>query len=239
MGTLDGSSSFPEGTARLERLFAGQPVVTEEVALGEPIPAPHPDEARQVARAVPRRQVEFAAGRHCARLALRRLGVDDVVLLNGEDRAPRWPAGIVGAITHTGDLPGGYCGVAVARAAEVLALGLDAEEAQPLEDRLWSYVLNETERRALERAAPAERGLLAKIVFSAKECFYKAQYPLTGRFLRFDEVEVALRPADNTFEAQPLVDLGLGPRMTRCAGRFAVDEALILTGLAIARGSLD
>ncbi|MER3484814.1 MAG: hypothetical protein C4345_01350, partial [Chloroflexota bacterium] len=42
-------------------------------------------------------------------------------------RAPRWPTGIVGSITHS-DTP---CIVAVARHEAVCALGVDAELAQP------------------------------------------------------------------------------------------------------------
>ncbi|MBN1173619.1 MAG: 4'-phosphopantetheinyl transferase, partial [Micromonosporaceae bacterium] len=59
-----------------------------------------PEEAPLVARAVPRRRAEFTTGRHCARLALASLGVEPAAILAGPDRAPRWPAGIVGTITH-------------------------------------------------------------------------------------------------------------------------------------------
>src|SRR3569623_1114660 len=81
----------------------------------EPQPI-HPDEAQQVAGAVAKRRVEFAAGRACARRALTRLGIRDFVLKNGAARAPRWPRGVVGSISHAGAIPGGRCGVVVGRA---------------------------------------------------------------------------------------------------------------------------
>jgi 4'-phosphopantetheinyl transferase EntD len=219
--------------SRLAALFAGQPVIVEEARLAEDLPPPLPEEARLVDKAVARRKAEFAAGRACARRALERLGVVGFALLNGEDRAPLWPPGIVGAITHTGPLPGGFCGVAVARAAEVRAVGLDAEEARPLEERLWSYVLTASERRALAPADPAAQGRLAKVVFSAKECFYKAQYPLTRQYLRFDQVEIALDLAAGAFEAIPLAGAA-GPGVpARSMGRFSMDETLVLTGLVL------
>jgi 4'-phosphopantetheinyl transferase EntD len=38
----------------------------------------------------------------------------------------------------------------------------------------------------------AERGRAAKILFSAKEAFYKCQYTVTERFLDFTDVELSI-----------------------------------------------
>lgn len=220
----------------LQQLFDGAPVVVEQLALGEDVPAPHPDEAAQVARAVTKRRREFAAGRHLARRALARLGepgeFDDVVLLNGADRAPRWPEGVVGSITHTGAGDQGYCAVVLGRDSQLAAVGIDAEEAKPLEPELWSFVLTPDERAALEREPEATRGLLAKVVFSAKECFYKAQYPLTGQFLGFQQVRITLIPGSRQFQAERV---DVGGEMSRCLGRYSLDGALVLTGIAVRR----
>src|SRR5215469_3139377 len=64
-----------------------------------------PEEAAHVARAVPKRVGEFAAGRACARRALEQLGVPDFVLRVGPHREPIWPVGMAGSITHTA----GFC----------------------------------------------------------------------------------------------------------------------------------
>jgi 4'-phosphopantetheinyl transferase EntD len=222
----------------LERLFDGAPVVIEQLGLGDDIPAPHPDEAAQVARAVAKRRREFAAGRHLARRALARLGesgeFDDVVLLNGADRAPRWPAGVVGSITHTGAGDQGYCAVVLGRDSELQAVGIDAEEAEPLEPELWKFVLTADERAALEQEPAETRGLLAKVVFSAKECFYKAQFPLTRQFLGFQQVRITLIPALGQFVAERVDD---GGEMSRCPGRYSIDGALVLTGIAVFPGA--
>jgi 4'-phosphopantetheinyl transferase EntD len=218
----------------LERLFDGAPVVIEQLGLGEDIPAPHPDEAAQVARAVSKRRREFAAGRHLARRALARLGeageFEEVVLLNGADRAPLWPAGVVGSITHTGAGDQGYCAVVLGRDSELAAVGIDAEEAEPLEPDLWKFVLTADERAALEQEPAETRGLLAKVVFSAKECFYKAQYPLTRQFLGFQQVRITLIPALGQFVAERVDD---GGEMSRCLGRYSMDGDLVLTGIAV------
>ena len=76
--------------------------------MGVAPPPVHPDEMAQVDAAVNSRRVEFATGRSCARRALARMGIREFVLRsNPVSRAPRWPAGVVGAITHTGGCPAG------------------------------------------------------------------------------------------------------------------------------------
>ena len=77
-------------------------VVTEELdprAVNEGL---LPEERGAVAKAVPKRVAQFTAGRVCARRALAQLGnTEPVPILMGEDRAPQWPAGYVGSISHT------------------------------------------------------------------------------------------------------------------------------------------
>src|SRR5690242_7832438 len=67
------------------------------------------EESVLVKNAVEKRIAEFCAGRHCAREALRALGRTPGAIL-AEGRAPIWPDGVVGAITHCT----GYCGAVVA-----------------------------------------------------------------------------------------------------------------------------
>lgn len=218
----------------LSRLFERRPVFVEEVRLSETVPAPHPLEAEQVANAITKRRIEFAAGRHCARRALARLNVENFVLRNGRDRAPVWPAGVLGAITHTGDFArGGYCGVVVGRADQIVAVGIDIEQAKPLELPLWSRVLTATEQRSLRAADPVMAGMVAKTIFSAKECFYKAQFPLSRQFLRFQDVEIELHPGHSTFEACLTTEAPRGLPLTRCAGRFLGSDEFVATGIAL------
>ena len=62
----------------------------------EPSKALFPEEEALIARAIPKRRREFEKGRECARAALARLGLLDVVLLAGSGREPLWPAEVVG-----------------------------------------------------------------------------------------------------------------------------------------------
>jgi 4'-phosphopantetheinyl transferase EntD len=183
----------------------------------------------------PARQREFAAGRACARRALRALGAPEGPVLRGERRAPRFPDGVVGSITHTS----GLCAAAVARSASFAGVGLDAERDEPLSARAAARICAEGELTAL-RALPgrsAERW--AALVFSAKESLYKAYFPLTGAFIGFRDAEIALLPeAANRgrFEAKLVrSDAPDAAGQRRFAGRYACDGERVVTGLVIPR----
>ena len=90
-----------------------------------------------------------------------RLGVGDFVLKNGPDRAPRWPAGVVGSISHAGSVPGGFCGAVVAHSRDFLTLGLDAEVVDGVGPDLWPRVTTPRERDWLERQPLGRRPVLA------------------------------------------------------------------------------
>lgn len=147
-----------------------------------------PEERAHVAGAVAERRAAFATARVCARRALARLGIAPLALVPHADRSPRWPPGIVGSISHGA----GTCIVAVARSHELAGLGLDIEDDRPLAPAVIARVCTPAERAALP-GGDAD----AIAVFSAKEAFYKAQYPLTGAFLEPEALAIDL--ADGVF----------------------------------------
>lgn len=130
-------------------------------------------------RAVPKRLAEFSAGRAAARKAL---GAQ-LAIPHGADRAPVWPAGVVGSISHSGS----DCLAAVTRALR--GLGLDIEPDLPLEEGLWPAILTGPEREFV--MAQAEPGRAAMAIFSAKEAAYKAQYPLSRQVFGFERMQVS------------------------------------------------
>src|ERR1700733_6978483 len=81
-----------------------------------------PEEDVYVAGAARKRVREFTAGRNCARQALTGLGLKPCGI-PGAGRAPVFPLGISGSITHTDN----YCAAAAVRIADVLSIGIDAE----------------------------------------------------------------------------------------------------------------
>jgi 4'-phosphopantetheinyl transferase EntD len=141
-------------------------------------------ETATVSRAVDKRRREFATGRVLARSLLARLGFHGPVPRE-EDGTPRWPDGIVGSISHSNTL----CVVAVARQAEVAAIGIDTEPVSGIPEELWPRICTPQELTQIAAVPDALRGLWVKAIFCAKEAAYKCQYPLTQRFLDFQEVE--------------------------------------------------
>jgi len=93
----------------------------------EPIRKLFPAEEAVVRTAGPRRRAEFTVGRRCAREALAGLGLPVAPVLAGRAGEPLWPAGVTGSITHCP----GYRACAVARAADVAGIGIDAEPDRP------------------------------------------------------------------------------------------------------------
>ncbi len=144
-----------------------------------------PEERAGISRAVPKRQAEFAGGRLAARAALRQLGLRDVAIPKGADRAPVWPEGVVASITHTE----GLCLAMAARARDWRGLGIDLEVDRPMRSELIRSIASVPE---LARLSPMPFSRAGVRIFSAKEAAYKAQYPLTGALFGFEAMESRL-----------------------------------------------
>lgn len=189
-----------------------------------------PEERPLIARAVDRRRREFVTGRHCARLALARIGVTPVPIPRGERGAPIWPAGTVGSITHCS----GYRAAAVASAGVARAVGIDAEPHEPLPDGILPTIASPGEIAALRAMGDADGEVCwDRILFSAKESVYKVWFPLTGRWLDFSEAVVDIEPS-GTFRARLLVaDPAVGTDVL--PGRWTVRDGHIATSIALPR----
>ena len=209
----------------LARLSSGLPVVGHAIRLDQAIPAAHPAEVSAVATANVRRQREHAAGRLCARRALAGLGIADFVVKVSATRAPVWPAGVTGSVTHCGSVAPGFCAAVVAAASNMSALGVDAESVAAVKPALWDAFLSGSERRWLDRAAPCHRPRLAALAFSAKESVFKALNPLLGQFIHSRRMEI-VTDGEQTFEA--LVRVPEREPM-RVPGRFLCAGAMVLT----------
>jgi len=206
-------------------------VLLAEMDPGQADPADiHPEERSQVERAVESRRREYAAGRLLARALLSGIEAGGAPLTNGPDRAPVWPAGIVGSITHCTAL----CAVAVADAKTVAGIGIDVERAGPLPDNVVARILAPAEREAIARLPLPLRTIADRLVFSAKEAAYKALYPRTKEFLDFSDLHVELdRSGDpaGEFVVTPTRPMGLLPAPVR--GRYRVEGVLLATAVVL------
>lgn len=201
---------------------------------GDPEQLPE-DERRAIARAIPKRALEFARGRACARAALAELGVEVPAIPVAPNRAPIWPAGVVGSITHCD----GFVAAAVARGSTVAGLGVDAETAQPpLDPGVRRLVCTEREVARFDDLPSNPGADWARVVFSAKEAVHKVVSPRAGITLGFHDVELEIDARAGTFQVRPAKVLELGRvDLTRLEGRFVVTESHILTTLVLPRAA--
>ncbi|MGH3843161.1 MAG: 4'-phosphopantetheinyl transferase family protein [Pseudonocardiaceae bacterium] len=197
----------------------------------------YPGEAEVISRAVDKRRREFRTVRHCARRALRQLGLPPAPVLRGERGEPLWPSGVVGSMTHCG----GYRAAALALSCQVRALGIDAEPHQPLPAGVLDVVALEDERHRLSELAAADNATCwDRILFCAKETVYKAWFPLTRSWLGFEHADVTISPstinaAQGTFSARLLAPgpTLTGEPLTHLNGRWLRGDALVITTIAL------
>jgi enterobactin synthetase component D len=181
-------------------------------------------------RAVLKRQVEFLAGRVCAQQALEMLTGDRPVAIPMQpDRAPAWPSGIVGTITHTAN----YAAALVASARHYQGLGIDCEVILSPENLpLQKYICVPDELEALHTAHPDwTPARLLTLVFSAKESLFKCLYRSVLKIFDFSAARlVALDGVEHTFVIQLEHDLTPHLRQqARWTGRFQGYHNLLMT----------
>ncbi len=190
-------------------------------------------EAIYVGRAVPKRVQEFAAGRLCARRALAEFGIVDFPVRVADDRQPIWPDSFVGSITHTE----GYGAAVVAERRRMCALGLDSEIVGQVKAPLWATICTMSEIAWLRSLPPSEQAAAATVIFSAKEAFYKCQYPLTRERLNFLDavVEGVTQPFSNgTFSIRSTRRIALEDHaIMPLRGRYLFHDEEVTAGIAI------
>lgn len=188
------------GRGVIERILPSR-VVVEEAFSDPPHATLFPAEEELVRNSVEVRRREFTTVRHCARRALGALGVAPAPILKGERGAPVWPRATVGSMTHCA----GYRAAAVARRADVRTIGIDAEPHEPLPDDVHDTIALTAEQRRERELRDRHPGIhWDRLLFSAKESVYKTWFPLTHRWLGFEQADIVLSP-DGSFTAELLV----------------------------------
>jgi 4'-phosphopantetheinyl transferase EntD len=185
-----------------------------------------------VQKAVQKRQAEFTTARWCARQAMERLGRAPSAILSGSRGEPLWPAGLIGSITHCT----GYRGAVIAEIQRVTTIGIDAEPNEPLSNGILKAIsLPEEQPRIATLCRNHPDVHWDRLLFSAKESVYKAWFPLTARWLDFQDASIVIDPIAGTFTAMLRVS---GPRvhgrrLTGFSGRWLVENGLVVTAITI------
>lgn len=198
--------------------------------------APLPEEEPLIAKSVAKRRNEFITVRYCARQALVDLGMEPVPILKGDKGEPCWPDGVVGSLTHCE----GFRGAAIGLRAQVRSLGIDAEPHDVLPNGVLDAISLPIERHELGAMPGGVHW--DRVLFCAKEATYKAWYPLTHRWLGFEDAHITF-DVDNsdgtgqagTFTSRILIDPAAeaGPPLTSLSGRWSVRNGIALTAIVL------
>jgi 4'-phosphopantetheinyl transferase EntD len=119
----------------------------------------------------------------------------------------------------------------------VRSVGVDAEPHDVLPDGVLDAISLEAERGEMS-VLPA--GVhWDRILFCAKEATYKAWFPLTKRWLGFEDAHITFdidgSGSAGSFEAVILIDGATlsGPPLKSLAGRWSVERELVLTAIVL------
>ena len=185
----------------------------------------HPLEKALVSHAVDSRKAEFGDARWCAHQALREMNRDTgQPILRGDRGMPLWPSSVSGSLTHTK----GLRAAVVAPRLLVRSMGLDAEPAEPLPPKIVESIAFGPELDCLEELS-ADFPFADRLMFCAKEATYKAWFPMTHRWLGFDEANLLLR-ADGTFTS---VLLARPTPMPAIHGKWVCRHGYIIASTAV------
>ena len=184
--------------------------------------------------ASPGRRREFAAGRECARRALRALGLEGVSLPVGANGAPVWPDGVVGSITHKG----AYRAAAVARSRDLAGLGIDAEIDARLPEGVLETIASARELDHVERLLAKRPGThWDRLLFSAKEAAVKAAGPIERRAAGIRRIAVCFDHAADSFAATLPSDAETDGTGVPVEGRWVQRSGLLLVAASPASAS--
>ena len=133
-------------------------------------------------KAVEKRRADYLAGRMLALRALAHFGCQPAHLPIGPDRAPVWPRGINGTISHTQN----WCAVILTNQPG-LFVGVDVEANLDMSsmESVSKIVLDQDEDDVI-LGSNIPRAIALAAAFSGKETLFKGLYPLVGEFFGFE-----------------------------------------------------
>jgi len=157
-----------------------------------------PAEWQDISAASAPRQRDFVAGRRLARAISATLELPPHPLRRGEDRSPVWPHDRAGSLSHGKTL----CAAAIGKRDEIRSVGIDIESVGRVEPKLWPTLFTEREATYFASLESDQVAMETALFFSAKETFYKCQYPVTHSWVGFQDVEIQRRD-ESTLSIRP------------------------------------
>jgi len=146
-----------------------------------------------------KRKIQFLGGRYCALIALEKINYHLTALPILESRAPAWPQGICGSISHNNEF-------AIALVSDQCrSVGVDVENLMSNErfENIKKIIATENEIKVIEKNICVGQTL----IFSAKEALYKMIYPLALKYFGFLDATL-LSFDDENFQIELHADAG-------------------------------
>lgn len=180
--------------------------------------------------AVNKRKSEFLAGRFCAKQALAEYEIYDYTIYALRSRAPSWPKGYIGSISHTSNSAYSI----VAKNIEYSGIGIDAEDilSSQLVKDIGKIITTDSEFNFLHES-PLEIEIAMTLVFSAKESLFKALNPIVEMFFDFFAVKV-IELSAKTFKLSLEIDLSSTYKKGHIfEGYYLINKAQVITIVTI------
>jgi enterobactin synthetase component D len=147
-----------------------------------------------VHNAVKKRQAEYVAGRYLAKRCFLALGSTEADVGISQHRAPLWPKGMIGSISHSSNKA-----ICVVKPRDLPEQGIGIDIEQCLTDStatsIKNTIINEAEQALLTKHdVDFATGLT--VIFSAKESLFKALFPQVRAYFDFLDAEVIAMERD-------------------------------------------
>jgi 4'-phosphopantetheinyl transferase EntD len=146
----------------------------------------HPEEALIVQTLGEKRRQEFILGRTLVHQARKELHLPFQPLLQGSHGEPLWREDSFGCISHSKS----HVWVLLAPHP----IGIDLECSNRLQPKAFQKALTPKELDWLNHQPESLQGHWATLIFSAKEAYFKLQFPLTQMQLHFQDGCVSIFP---------------------------------------------
>jgi 4'-phosphopantetheinyl transferase EntD len=123
-----------------------------------------------------------------------------------------------------------------ARKESLSAIGIDSEIAGGVKAELWRHICTPSETAWLRSLPHAEQPAAATLIFSAKEAFYKCQYPLMREKLNFHDamIEPVWGSTRGIFKIHATRSIALARHATfPLPGQYLFHEEFVTAGVAL------
>ncbi len=174
-----------------------------------------------------KRQADYLAGRIMAKLALSEMNATTTELPIGDNRAPIWPIGLNGSLSHSKGLA-----CCMVTNDHNTACGVDIEHlaSASASNAILKKCLNDAERDWLSTQTNRAPDLAATLIFSGKESIFKAYHRVVGRFFGFESAQVIGGMSDHLIQFELTEDLHPTlPKGYQVPIHFEIQDNTVLT----------